>query len=88
MNNKTKQNVENFGYKVGGSALGTGFLGMTAGQGLANYGLISAGAVGAGITGAAIAGGIGAAAAVGHQIVKARKARQAHAADGFHGARK
>jgi hypothetical protein len=88
MNNKTKENLENFGYKVGGSALGTGFVGMAAGQGLANYGLIGAGAVGAGITGAAIAGGIGAAAAVGHQIVKAHKSRKQHAAEAFHNARK
>ena len=88
MNNKTKDNLEQFGYKVGGSALATGLPGMAVGQGLANYGLISASAVGAGITGAAIAGGIGAAAAVGHQIVKARKARQQHAADGFNEARK
>lgn len=88
MNKKTKENVEQFGYKVGGSALAGGFPGMMVGQGLANYGLIGASAVGAGITGAAIAGGIGAAAAVGHQIVKARKARQAHAAEGFNEARK
>jgi hypothetical protein len=74
MNPKTKENLENFGYKVAGASTGLGTVGMMAGQAAA----YSAGTdfVPAGIAGAAIGAGVGAISAIVHQRQVAKKAQR------------
>lgn len=71
MNKKTRQNLRDFGAKVGSVATGTGAAGLVVGQAVA-YG---AGMpfVPAGIVGAGLGAAIGAGSVIAHQRSKAKK---------------
>lgn len=80
LSDKEKENVANFGYKVGGYATGAGVAGMIVGTAMADT-------VAANMAGGAIGAGIGAGLAVGHQIYKAHQGRKKHLQDGIDNAR-
>lgn len=65
---KEKENVSNFGQKIGGYATGASVAGMAVGTAMADT-------VASNMAGGLIGAGIGAGLAVGHQIYKARKHR-------------
>lgn len=74
MNEKTRQNIKDFGAKVGGVATGTGAAGLVVGQAIA----YAAGTpfVPAGIVGAGAGAAVGAVSALVHQRQVAKKAAQ------------